>query len=140
MAVIPSNPTFRDIQAILEAVLANSNFEGTPPPNPLRAPNPHKFFWRQTGVYAQDYTLFTTGNVPGVRPPMPIMNRTKGQELTSNFFVVLTAGLPPRIPQMPDGGPFITDDGYQISVNGTNIRGQDIQDTLAYWLTHDFPQ
>jgi hypothetical protein len=85
---------------------------------------------------------FTTGNVPGVG--IPIMNITPGQELNSNFFVVLTNpnGLssPRSIPQMPLGGPYITDQGYQVAVNGATMTGSDISDTLAFWLTHSFPR
>src|SRR4051812_27460267 len=100
--------TFTDVQNMLDAVLANSTWAQSETP-PLR-PSPHSTFWRQTGDYDQDYTLFTTGTVPHVPGPLPIMNTAKGQELTSNFYVVLTDpnGLPgPGIEQMPggEGGP-----------------------------------
>jgi hypothetical protein len=128
MSVIPANPRFSDVQNILDAILLNN---GTP------NPRPHGIFWRQT---PDAYTAFTTGNVPGVG--IPIMNTNPGQELTSNFYVILINpnGLssPRPIPQMPFLGPFITDPGYQVSVGGVTMTGTDISDTLAFWLTNHF--
>ena len=133
---------FSDIQNILDAILAKSTWaQGKQPP--LKPP-PHGAFWRQTGNYDQDYTAFTTGNVPHVG--IPIMNTTAGQELQSNFFVILTDpnGLEDEaISQMPGGvpgGPFITDQGYELSVNGTTMTGQQIQQVLSDWLTNQFPK
>lgn len=132
---------YSDVQKMLDAVLANSTWaQGKTPP---LAPQPHLVFWRQTGDYDQDHTLFTTGDVPNVG--IPIMNTTPGKELTSNFYMILTnpAGLPDQgISQMPGGpgGPFITDSGYQVTVGGTMMSGQQIQDALAQWLTHGFPK
>jgi hypothetical protein len=135
--------TFADVQNMLDAILANSNWaQGSAPPyNPL----PHGVFWRQSGKYDQDYTFFTTQNVPGVNPALAIMNTAGGQELTSNFYVVLTNtnGLP-GIQQMPGGpgGPCITDTNppYQVNVNGVPMTGQQIQAALASWLTSGFPK
>src|SRR5262249_30075917 len=106
-------------------------------------PSPHSAFWRQTGNYDKDYDLFTTGDVPNVG--IPIMNKAPGQELTSNFYVILTDsnGLAAvGIGQMPGGpgGPYITDPGYQASVNGVMLTGQQIKDALAQWLTGGFPK
>lgn len=131
---------FSDVQNMLDAILANSTW-AQDEPAPL-SPQPHSAFWRQTGNYDQNYTLFTTGNVPNVG--IPIMNTTIGKELTSNFYVILTNtnGLPDQgIPQMPaGGGPYITDLGYNVSVNGTVMTGQQIQEALAQWLTGRFPK
>jgi hypothetical protein len=132
---------FSDIQNMLDAILAKSTWaQGMQPP---LNPQPHGTFWRQTGSYDQDYTLFTTGNVPNVG--IPIMNTTAGQELQSNFYVILTNtnGLENEgIPQMPGGagGPFITDPGYQVEVNGTAMTGQQIQQAISDWLTGGFPK
>lgn len=69
------------------------------------------------------------------------MNITAGQELTSNFFVILTDPNGVQgLPQMPAGGPFITDIGYQVMVNGVQMTGQQIRDVLTFWLTHQFPK
>ncbi len=130
---------FSDVQNMLDAILANSTWaQGQPPP---LQPTPHGAFWRQTGNYDQDYTLFTTGAVPNVG--IPIMNTAAGQELTSNFYVILTDpnGLAGQgIEQMPAGGPYITAPGYQVMVNGRKMSGQDIQQALAGWLTGGHPK
>jgi hypothetical protein len=133
--------TFADVQNMLDAILSKSTWaQGK---NPPLNPQPHGAFWRQAGDYDQDYTLFTTGDVPNVG--IPIMNTTPGQELQSNFFMILTNpnGLPDEgLPQMPGGpgGPFVTDSGYQVDVNGTTMTGQQIQEALAGWLTSGFPK
>lgn len=132
---------FSDVQNMLDAILAKSKWaQGKT--TPLR-PQPHLVFWRQTGDYDKDYKLFTTGDVPNVG--IPIMNTTAGQELTSNFYVILTNknGLEDQgIEQMPagDSGPYITDPGYQVNVNGTMMTGQQIQEALAQWLMNGFPK
>jgi|SRR5882724_1284056 len=133
--------TYADIQNILDAVLANSTYAQQNPPISQNPPQPHLVFWRQTGNYANDYNLFTTGPVPNVG--LPIMNTAPGQELQSNFYVILTNpnGLQQQgIPQMPDGGPYITDAGYSITVGGNNMSGQQIINALQSWLTNGFPQ
>ena len=65
--------------------------------------------------------------------------------MTSNFYLVLTdpdglAG--PGVQQMPGGvgRPYITDPGYKVTVNGTEMTGRQIQDALAGWLTDGFPK
>jgi hypothetical protein len=131
--------TFTNVQAMLDAILSHSTWaHGLSPP---LHPQPHGVFWRQTGNYDQDYTRFTTGNVPNVG--IPIMNANPGQELTSNFYVILTNPNGVQgIPQMPGGpgGPYITDAGYQVTVSGTTMTGQQIQQALANWLTNGFPK
>jgi hypothetical protein len=132
---------FSDVQNMLDAILANSGWaQGQPLP---LSPPPHSAFWRQTGDYVRDYTLFTTGNVPNVG--IAIMNTIMGKELDSNFYLILinADGLPDQgIEQMPagPGGPYITDPGYQVNVNGTMMTGQQIKDALAQWLTNGFPK
>jgi hypothetical protein len=127
-----SNPKFSDIQNILDAIAANDT------QNPLSTA-PHNTdsgapFWRQTGTYAQDYNLFTTGTVPNFGDP--IMDSTT--PLQSLFYQMLMGTGPG--PQMPLGGPYITDAGYTANVDGTSMSGQDINNTLQSWLTNGFPQ
>ena len=95
--------------------------------------SPHGAFWRV------DYATFTTGKVPHVGG-ISIMNLQT--PLQSPFFVILTNpnGFQNRR-QMPRGGPFITDAGYQVSLaDGTSITGQQIIDSLTEWLSNGFPE
>jgi hypothetical protein len=139
MSSTSTNLTFADIQDVLDAILAKSTYAQNNPPISQHPPRPHLVFWRQTGNYAQDYDRFTTGPVPSVG--LPIMNTAAGQELSSNFLVILTDpnGVE-GIEQMPAGGPFITDAGYSTTVGGKNMTGQEIIDTIQSWLTNGFPQ
>jgi hypothetical protein len=133
------NPRFSDVQSILDAILRKSHFGQS---HPNGSPPPHRIFWRQTNDYEQDYQRFTTGLVPGV--DIPIMNTAAGQALTSNFFVVLTSpdGLPDDgVSQMPDGGPFITDPGYELTLaDGRVMTGAETQASLRRWLQSGFPK
>ncbi|MBV9125100.1 MAG: hypothetical protein JO112_17225 [Planctomycetes bacterium] len=113
---------FYDIKAYLDVIAAKNGHLDR---------SPHGRFWG-------DYTTFTTGQVPGVG--IPIMDQ--GNPLQSPFYLILTN---PQgfqgIPQMPPGGPFITDEGYQATLpNGTQITGAQIATNIAQWLSNQFPQ
>lgn len=131
MAPIAS-PHFPDIQNILDAIAAADTT------NPI-SDSPHNEdngnpFWRATGNGDADYKEFTTGSVPNFGSP--IMD--KNNPLNSLFFTMLM-GTGPGL-QMPLDGPYITDAGYSVVVNGNAMSGQDIQTTLKTWLTGGFPQ
>ena len=130
---------FSDVQNILDALLGQSKYAQENAPVSANPPQPHLVFWRQTGDYDKDYTLFTTGDVPNVG--IPIMNTTPSQELTSNFYVIITNtdGLQ-GMPQMPVQGPYLTDKGFQLKLNGSLVSGSDIIAALKSWLTNGFPK
>jgi hypothetical protein len=114
---------YTDVQDYLDAIAAKAS-------HPIDA-SPHGAFWRV------DYRTFTTGQVPAVG--VPIMDRAN--PLQSAFFVILTD---PNgfqgYPQMPDGGPYVTDTGYSaVLASGRAITGQQIIADLRDWLTHGFP-
>lgn len=127
-----SSPHFSDVQSMLDAISAadTSNPLSSAPHN-TDAGNP---FWRETGNYAADYKTFTSGEVPNFGSP--IMDPS--DPLNSLFYQMLMGTGPG--PQMPLGGPFITDSGYTVMVNGNNMSGQDIQTTLQTWLKGGYPQ
>jgi hypothetical protein len=120
---------FADIQLILDAIAnKNGNIGGSP----------HGVFWRQTGNYDSDYTSFTNGQVPGVGLPIIDFSNPKN----SNFVVIL---INPNgvqgFEQMPGGGPFITDPGYQVTLpNRQTLTGQQIQETITNWLNNKYPK
>ncbi len=116
--------SFCDIRAYLDAIAQK---------NGLLANSPHGAFWRT------DYRSFTTGQVPNVGDPIPILD--PNHPLQSPFFRILVdpAGFG-GLPQMPAGGPFITDAGYQVTLaDGTQLTGQQIQDNISSWLQNGFP-
>jgi hypothetical protein len=121
---------FSDIKTYLDAIAANTGLDIDTAP-------PHFRFWNIT------YNDFITGSVPHVLckgNPIPIIDRA--QPLQSPFFTILIdpAGFCGK-PQMPGGGPFITEAGYQLLLpDGTAITGQQIQDNISSWLSNGFPE
>jgi hypothetical protein len=127
-----STPKFADIQNILDAIAAADI--GNPlsnAPHNTASGNP---FWRQTGDPNSDFKAFTTGDVPNYTDP--IMDTSS--PLNSLFYQMLMGTGPG--PQMPLGGPYITDAGYTVNVNGSNMTGQQIITALQTWLNNGFPQ
>jgi hypothetical protein len=41
--------------------------------------------------------------------------------------------------QMPDGGPYLTDSGYQVVVSGEAVSGQQILNDLRQWILNGCP-
>jgi|GEM_PF-2835532 len=127
-----AKPNFTDIQNILDAIAAadTSNPLPTAPHNTdSGAP-----FWRETGDLDADYTAFITGTVPNFGSQIMDQN-----DPLNSLFLTMLLGAGPG-PQMPLGGPFITDAGYQVSVNGSMMSGHDIQTTIETWLKNGFPK
>jgi hypothetical protein len=116
---------FSDIKNYLSAIAAKAT-------NPIDD-SPHGAFWVD-----MDYATFTTGSVPNVG--IQIMDTQN--PLQSPILLVLTAdNAVPGIPQMPEGGPYVTDAGYTVTLpNGTTITGQQILDNMREWLSNGFPQ
>jgi hypothetical protein len=125
---VPTTIGFHRVKAYLDAVAAAN---GTLPGSP------HGDFWNVP------YAQFIAGNVPGVdckgSPVVIIRKDNPGQ---SPFFLILTtpAGWC-GMPQMPEGGPFISDDQQPFTLaDGTSVSGKQIRDDLATWLANGFPQ
>ena len=123
---------YADIQAYLNAIADKAT-------NDI-ANSPHKRFWEVP------YTNFVNGTVPGVKSsgdpipagqPIPIID--KANPINSAFFAILKGRFAGKR-QMPGGGPLITDPGYQVTVGGKTVTGQQIQDDMASWLNNGFPE
>jgi hypothetical protein len=123
---------FSDIKAYLDAIAdqAVQNIDDSP----------HKRFWNVA------YADFINGTVPGVKSsgppiavgqPIPIIDKTN--PLNSSFFSILKSGFAGKR-QMPDGGPLITDGGFQISVSGKTVTGKQLQDDIESWLKNGYPE
>lgn len=108
------------------------------------AGSPHKRFWNIP------YDRFITDPVPHVTcddgSPILIMNNNilhPGLDpLKSSFYTILIEQLGVcGNPQMPEGGPMITEAGYQVTLpDGTSISGLDIQKNIKSWLMDGFPE
>ena len=126
---------FADILNYLNAIADKSG---------VIAGSPHKRFWNIP------YDKFITNTVPHVTcddgSPILIMNNNilnpALDPLKSSFYTILIK--PPGVcgnPQMPEGGPMITDPGYNVTLpDGSIISGIDIQKNIESWLMNGFPE
>ncbi len=121
--------TFADIQAYLEAITNKAlNDIGN---------SPHDRFWNVT------YNEFVNGNVPHTNcnaQPIPHINHA--DPINSAFYLIL---IDPNgwcnKREMPGGGPFITEPGYQVTLPGGKVvTGTQIQDDIKFWLENGFPE
>ena len=94
---------FQQLKEFMNSVLTQNNQIGAV------AGSPHRAFWSSL-----TYQQFTTGNVPGVNPPVPIL--VVGKSAQSNIILALKGSGPFFDPstgtygQMPaNGPPFFTD-------------------------------
>ncbi len=95
--------------------------------------SPHGEWW--SGL---SYNDFITGQVPNLG--VNIMDSSS--PLQSAFYLILinTNGYQ-GMPQMPGGGPYITDQNYSAKLpDGTTISGPTIQANIQSWLSNDFPE
>ena len=117
---------FKDVQAYLDAIAKKNGHLGN---------SPHGAFWNTLS-----YDDFKTQSVPNVG--IPIMD-TANPLLSPFYLILITPDGFQGIPQMPIGGPFITDTNpdYQVTLADlTQITGKQIACNLAYWLSNGFPQ
>jgi hypothetical protein len=130
-----TNITFAHVQDYLNAIADN------PDNNPIDV-SPHRRFWN-----GKKRDEFVASNVPNVTchgAPIPVIdqNNLPDSAIQSPFFFILTSqnGFCQKR-QMPGGGPFIIDPGYQVTLaNGTVVTGQQIQNDLRDWLANGFPE
>jgi hypothetical protein len=97
--------------------------------------SPHRRFWNLS------YQIFVDGQVPNVTcdvQPVPIID--KSAPLQSPFFLILQAEWC-GMPQMPAGGPFITDADFEVDLpDGSVVTGSEIVADLVAWLTNGYPE
>jgi hypothetical protein len=124
--VMPGVVSFSRVQSYLNAI-ADANG--------AIASSPHRRFWN-TG-----YQAFVDGILPNVQcsgSPVPIID--KADPNRSPFFLILQ-GAWCNMPQMPRGGPYITEDSFEVDLpDGTAATGHEIRDDLANWLSSGFPE
>jgi hypothetical protein len=91
--------------------------------------SPHGAFWQT------DYKSFIGGTAAGVS----IIDTAN--PVNSAFYVILTKGFAGN-DQMPagPGGPYITDPGYTVTIDGATVTGQQISDNLKTWLQNGYPE
>jgi hypothetical protein len=126
-ATMPKTIGFADVKNYLDAIADKNKDEGRGD----IADSPHFRFWEK------DYQSFITADVDNLG--IPIINRT--DPVKSMFFVLLTTpGGNGGFKQMPDGGPYVTDTGYELTIGGTTVKGKEIADNLRIWLQNNYPE
>ncbi len=132
---------YNDITMYLDAIAGNANG--------IMAKAPHQYWWHQDPTNPSSAVLtykdFTTGNVYGVvddqGKPVPIINQAT--PLQSTFYILLTTkGGNGTFPQMPKGGPFLTDANFGTLTlsNGDVVSGAQMAANLATWLGNKYPE
>jgi hypothetical protein len=127
--------TFADIKALLDAIDNNATVSASGAP--------HGVFWNVTR------SQFLAQEVPNLKWRSVIFHIkivNAAAPLDSAFYKILLGPLEitdgtnsVTLPQMPKGGPFITDNGYVVSVNGANKTGAEIKSALEEWLNNGMP-
>jgi hypothetical protein len=122
---MPTTIRYADILNYLTAIMNKES-------NPI-GDSPHGEWWSNLS-----YNDFVTGQVHNLG--VPIMN--SGTPLQSAFYVILTnTNGYQGMPQMPDGGPYITDQNYSAKLpDGTTITGATIAANIQSWLSNGFPE
>lgn len=136
---------YSKVIAYLDAVADKANNEN---PNRKTENAPHKRFWRKDGAIngvVLTHDEFVNGTVPGNAQVLcqgariPIIDHANPAK--SPFFLVLTdvnsfCGKG----RMPKGGPFITNPGYTVMVDGVQVTGDQIKNDLLNWLQNGFTE
>lgn len=118
----------------------------------------HQYWWRldptgMSGTTALPYDKFIRGMVNGISPAVPIIGTDSQQTnpLQSTFYLLLTTvggNYDPGgnyYPQMPQGGPYLTDTVPPFSTgvklaDGTTITGAQIIQNMTEWLGNGYPE
>jgi len=128
---------YADIIAYLDAIANNAN-------NDVGSA-PHGYWWHVNQDINQAplaYNDFVTGTVFGIGVPIIGTDSKQSNPLQSAFYLVLsTKGGAGGFPQMPRGGPYITDAGFSVQLaNGDTITGAQIMTNMNAWLGNGYPQ
>lgn len=126
---VMTNVSFQDIKLYLNAVADKAaNDIGN---------SPHDRFWNIA------YADFINGVVPHVKcngNPIPLIDKT--DPVKSAFYTIMVDAMGfCQKRQMPGGGPFVTDNNYQLTLpDGSTVTGQQILDNIKSWLLNGFPE
>jgi hypothetical protein len=134
---------YSDVVMYLDAIANNANGNV--------ASAPHGYWWhvnQDINQAALAYNDFVKGTVFGVTGSsgnlIPIIGTDSKQTdpLQSEFYILLsTRGGSGGFPQMPKGGPFITDADFSVTLSdNTTVTGAQIMTNLEEWLGHGYPE
>jgi hypothetical protein len=127
--------TYSDISMYLDAI---GNVANNDPGQAI-----HKYWWhvgQDPGQPALAYNDFKTGTVFGIGVPIIGTDANQKDPLESAFYLVLKGGDSKYGPQMPQGGPYLTDANFPVqTINGQKLTGTQILANIAEWLGNGYP-
>jgi hypothetical protein len=127
---------YTDIIKYLDAIANNANGDV--------GSAPHQYWWHVGADINQAplaYNDFVTGTVFDIGVPIIGTDSKQTNPLQSAFYLLLsTKGGNDGYPQMPKGGPFITDPNFSVTLSdNTTISGAQIMMNIAEWLGNGYP-
>jgi hypothetical protein len=118
--------SFKRVQSYLDAIAdAHGEIQSSP----------HRRFWKV------GYLEFISGQVPNVLSnDEPVLIISRAEPIQSPFFLILQ-GAWGGLPQMPRGGPYITEADFEVDLpDGSAVTGREILANLTTWLANGFPE
>ena len=97
---------------------------------------PHGKFWKDANDNILPVATFKGLSITVPNGPVTIFNAAQYDQ--SPLYLILIGPWNGR-PQMPKTGPFITDNGYSVTIDGSAVPGTQIQADLLAWIKQEFP-
>jgi hypothetical protein len=122
MAVI----SYETLIKYLDAINANGNASASGAP--------HGIFWKDPE--GNNLPLATFKGLTILNGAVTIFNAAQYDQSPLNLILL---GAWNGYPQMPEGGPYITDNNYSVNIDGSPISGTQIRNDFLAWLRQEFP-
>jgi len=120
--------TYETLIKYLDAIDLNGNLSASGAP--------HGAFWKDAAGNNLPLATFKSLSITIPGGPVKIFNDAKFDQ--SPLYLILVGPWNGH-PQMPKTGPYITDAGYSVTVDGNPVLGTQIKDDFLAWLKQEFP-
>jgi hypothetical protein len=120
--------TYETLIKYLDAIDQNGNLSASGAP--------HGVFWKDAAGNNLPLATFKSLSITVPNGPVQIFNPAQYDQ--SPLYLILLGPWNGR-PQMPKTGPYITDAGYSVTVDGNAVTGAQIQADFLAWLKQQFP-
>jgi hypothetical protein len=123
--------SYETIQKYLDAIDNNATLSASGAP--------HGKFWKDSRGNNLTLTAFKSLAIPNVNcngSPVTAFNPANPDQ--SPLYLILIGPWCNK-PQMPKTGPFITDPGYTVTIDGAPVTGDQIKAAFLTWIKQEFP-